>query len=98
MTAADRDLPPYDPERILAAPFPERVRLVCRSWASQVDPTPFIVIVAYWVKYLVVFIGGWAFFVSFNADYSGFSSGLTSSGGWAFTSTAFQKAILWALF
>ena len=32
MANPDSDLPPYDPQRILSAPFPERVRLVCRSW------------------------------------------------------------------
>jgi hypothetical protein len=94
MTGADSDLPPYEPERILSAPFPERVRLVCRTWASQVAPTPFSVIVMYWTKYLLFFVGGWAFFVSFNADYPGFSS----PAAWSFTLAAFQKAILWALF
>ena len=90
MTAPDTDLPPYDAERVLSAPFPERVQLVCRSWAAQVYPNPFIVLVLYWVKYLVFFVGGWAFFVSFSAT--------PASGGWAFTAEAFQKAILWALF
>ena len=32
--SAQTDLPPYDPQRMLSAPFPERVRLVCRSWAA----------------------------------------------------------------
>jgi Transmembrane protein of unknown function (DUF3556) len=91
---ADLDLPPYDPQRLLAAPFPERVRLVCRTWASQVYPTPPIVMAMYWAKYLLLFIGGWAFFVSFSAGYPGF----TSPGGWAFTAVAFQKAIVWAIF
>ncbi|HKE11915.1 MAG TPA: DUF3556 domain-containing protein, partial [Myxococcota bacterium] len=88
------DLPPYDPQRILAAPFPERVRLVCRSWASQVDPTPPVVLALYWAKYLLLFVGGWAFFVAFSSRYPGF----TSPGGWAFTAVAFQKAVLWAIF
>ena len=94
MIAADSDLPPYEPERILSAPFPERVRLVCRTWAAQVNPNPFIILVMYWAKYLLFFIGGWAFFVSFNAGYPG----VASPGEWAFTSAAFQKAILWAMF
>jgi hypothetical protein len=91
---ADLDLPPYDPQRLLAAPFPERVRLVCRTWASQLFPTPRIVMAMYWTKYLLLFAGGWAFFVSFSAGYPGF----TRPGGWAFTAVAFHKAILWALF
>ena len=40
-------LPPYDPARLLSAPFPERVRLVCRTWASQVNPTPRVVMAMY---------------------------------------------------
>jgi len=88
-----RDLPPYEPERILNAPFPERVRLVCRTWASQVNPNPFVVTVMYWVKYFTLYIGVWAFFVSFDAGYPGF----TSPGGWAFTADAFRKAMLWSL-
>lgn len=90
----DADLPPYDPRRLLGAPFPERVRLVCRSFAAQVAPTPLIVMAMYWAKYLVLFIGGWASFVSFSAGYPGF----TSPGAWAFTEVAFQKAVLWAIF
>jgi hypothetical protein len=88
------DQPPYDPQRLLSAPFPERVRMVCRTWAAQVAPTPMIVMAMYWAKYLIFFIGGWAFFQSFSAGYPGFSS----PGGWAFTLTAFQKAVLWAIF
>ena len=94
MTAPDTDLPPYDPARLLSAPFPERMRLVCRTWASQVHATPFIVIVMYWAKYFLLFIGGWAFFVSLSAGYPGFTSPLD----WAFSAGAFPKAILWALF
>jgi len=91
---AGADLPPYDPQRVLAAPFPERVRLVCRTWASQVHPNPLIVVAMYWAKYLLLFVGGWAFFVSFSAGYPGFRS----PGGWAFMPVAFQKAVLWAIF
>jgi hypothetical protein len=48
----------------------------------------------YWAKYLVLYVGGWAFFVSFSAGYPGFAS----PGAWAFTEVAFQKAILWSIF
>ena len=91
--SAQTDLPPYDPQRMLSAPFPERVRLVCRSWAAQIAPTPIVVMAMYWAKYLFLFAGGWAFFCSFNAGYPGFTSPL----GWAFTLDAFQKAVLWAI-
>ena len=93
MTATDPDLPPYEPQRILTAAFSERVRLACTTWASQVNPNPFIVTVMYWVKYFLFYVGGWALFVSFNGDYPGFSS----PGDWAFTTDAFQKAILWSI-
>ena len=93
-TSSVSDLPPYEPARLLGAPFPERVRLVCRTWASQVNPNPPIVLVMYWTKYLLLYVGGWAFFVSFSAGYPG----LTSPGGWAFTAIAFQKAVLWSIF
>jgi hypothetical protein len=88
------DLPPYDPERILAAPFPEKIRLVCTQWASQVNPTPKAVMALYWGKYLFFYIGGWAAFQAFNANYPGF----TSPREWAFTGTAFQKAVVWSIF
>jgi len=89
----DADLPPYEPRRILDAPFPERVRLVCLTWASQVNPNPFFITALYWLKYLFVYLGGWAFWVSFDAGYPG----LGSPAGWAFTLHAFQKMILWSL-
>ena len=87
------DLPPYDPDRMLSAPFPEKIRLVCTQWASQVNPTPKAVMALYWTKYLLVYIGGWAIFQSFNANYPGFFSPLQ----WAFTGTAFQKAVVWSI-
>jgi len=93
VTTTAADLPPFDPQRFLSAPFPERVRLACLSWASQQNPNPTIVLVAYWAKYLLLFAGGWAFFVSFSAGYPGF----LSVGSWAFGAVAFQKAILWAI-
>src|SRR5439155_3809707 len=91
MTQAD--LPPYDPARILSAPFPEKIRLVCTQWASQVNPTPMAVMALYWAKYLFVYIGGWAIFQMFNAGYPGLGSPLD----WAFSGTAFQKAVIWSI-
>jgi len=88
------DLPPYDPDRILAAPFPEKIRLVCRQWASQITPTPKAVMALYWAKYLFFYIGGWAVWQMWNANYPGFFSPLE----WAFTGTAFQKAMVWSIF
>lgn len=97
MTISHTEIPPYELEdvpELMTLPFPERMRLVCRMWASQQNSTPFAVIASYWLKYFLVFIGGWAFFNSFSANYTG----LTSIGGWAFTAVAFQKAVVWAMF
>jgi hypothetical protein len=94
MTIGESDLPPYPVDDLLAAPFPERIRLVCRTWASQVNATPLAVIGGYWLKYLLLFVGGWAFFCSFSADYPG----LLHFRAWAFTPAAFHKAIAWAIF
>jgi len=38
VTAAQPDAadhPPFQPDRLLNAPFPDRVRMVCQSWADQ---------------------------------------------------------------
>src|SRR5690606_35612507 len=37
-------------EELVAAPFPERIRLVCRAWALQLAPIPLLVMAAYWLK------------------------------------------------
>jgi len=93
MSAADSDLPPYSPERILEADFAEQAKLVCRTWALQIAPNSIAVMAMYWAKYLFLFVGGWAFWVSFGADYPGFGA----VGQWALQPDAFQKAIAWAL-
>ena len=92
MTASAPDLPPYAPSRLLSAPFPERVRLVCRTWASQVSPNPAVVMAMYWAKYLFLYAGGWALWVSFSAGYPGFFS-----TEWIFSDVAFQKFVIWSM-
>ena len=87
------DLPPYEPHRILNAPFPERVRLACVTWANASPNRP-SVMALYWLKYFFPLIGGWAFWCSFDAGYPGF----LSIGGWAFTDDAFKKAMVWSTF
>jgi transmembrane protein DUF3556 len=91
--SAAADLPPYDPQRIVSAPFPERVRLACVSWANESPNRP-VVMALYWFKYLVPLIGGWAVWCSFNAD----NPGVLSVGAWAFTNDAFKKAMVWSIF
>ena len=87
------DLPPYEPERILSASFPERVRLVCRTWANSSPNRP-SVMALYWAKYLFVYIGGWVLFVAFDRGDMRFTAPLD----WAFTPAAFQKAMAWSIF
>jgi hypothetical protein len=91
--SAAADLPPYDPQRIVDAPFPERVRLACVSWANESPNRP-VVMALYWFKYFVPLIGGWVFWCSFDAD----NPGVLSVGAWAFTNDAFKKAMVWSIF
>ena len=94
MTSAPTDLPPFDVARLRQAPFAERVRMACQSWAAQIAPNPRVVMALYWAKYLFVYVGGWALFVRFDAGHPGLASPLQ----WAFTATAFQKAVAWSIF
>jgi len=93
MTTSEPDLPPYDPERILSAPFSERVRLACIDWANE-SPNQPAVMALYWAKYFFGLIGGWSILCMFNADYAGFTNVLD----WAFTPDAFRKAVVWSMF
>ena len=93
MPIADSDPPPYPVHEVLAKPWPERMRLVSRMWAWQVAATPLAVVVMYWVKYLLLFVGGWAYFCSFSSGYPGF----LPISDWAFTAFGFQKAVLFAI-
>lgn len=93
MTTEHADLPPYDPQRMVNAPFPERVRLACVTWANASPNLP-SVMALYWMKYFFALVGGWAVWCSFNAGYPGFFS----LGTWAFTNDAFKKAMVWSIF
>lgn len=85
--------PQYTIHDLRAQPFPERMRMICQSWALQVYATPAAVMLGYVFKIAFLYIGGWCFFCSFTP---GMGSPL-SFGTWAFSATAFQKAILWSL-
>lgn len=91
-TIADVDAPPHDPARVVAAPFPDRLRMACQNWAHSSPNLPSLMAL-YWAKYFFVLIGVWAFWCSFNADYPGF----TQIADWAFTGEAFKKAIVWSM-
>ncbi|MDG1957557.1 MAG: DUF3556 domain-containing protein [Candidatus Binatia bacterium] len=86
------DLPPYEPQRIIDASFPERIRLACTTWADSSPNRP-SVMALYWGKYFIGLIGIWAFWCSFNVGYPGF----LQFGEWAFTAEAFKKAIVWSM-
>ena len=87
-----QDLPPYEPQRVVDAPFPEQVRLACTTWAHSSPNRPSLMAL-YWGKYFFALIGAWAFWCSFNAGYAGFFE----FGSWAFTANAFKKAIVWSM-
>ena len=89
---ASTDVPPHDPARIVAAPFPERVKLACQNWAHSSPNRP-SVMALYWAKYFFVLIGAWAFWCSFNAGYPGFFA----FSEWTFTTEAFKKAMVWSM-
>lgn len=84
--------PPHDPQRVVGAPFPERIRLACQNWAYSSPNRP-SVMALYWGKYLLGVIGVWAFWCSFNEGYPGFFQ----IADWAFTDEAFKKAMVWAM-
>src|SRR5262245_23752154 len=85
MPIAATDLPPYPVREVLAQPFPERMRLVARSWAAQTQPNSPAVLALYWLKYLLVFAGGWAGVCWLNGDA-------------LFSRAAFQRAVAWSMF
>lgn len=86
------NVPPHDLERIIEAPFPERVKLACQNWAHASPNRP-AEMALYWVKYFFVLIGIWAFWCSFNEGYPGFFP----ISEWAFTNEAFKKAVVWSM-
>jgi hypothetical protein len=93
MTNPAQDLPPYDIHYIQAQPFPERMRLICRTWLFQVNATPVVVYLMYVFKIAFLYVGGWWLFCSFTPGMGAPSS----IGTWAFSTVAFQKAVLWSM-
>ena len=87
------DEPPYPLNEPVELSFTERLPLICKQWAYQRNMVPFAILAPYSAKYFLLFIGGWAFFVSRSAGYAGFFE----PSAWAFTDVAFQKVVLWAM-
>ncbi len=93
MTEPGDSPPPYDLRTVRAQPYPERLRMICKTWVYQVHATPAAIMLAYVFKIVLLYVGGWCFFCSFTP---GMGSPLSFSS-WAFSAVAFQKAVLWSL-
>jgi len=85
-------LPPYDIEEWRRKPFPERMRMVCQSWALQGYGTPWPIYLVYILK-IVFYVWVWSFFCSFTPGLGN----LFTFGSWYFEPIAFQKAVLWSM-
>jgi hypothetical protein len=84
-------LPDYDLAAWKAAPFPERLKLVCQSWAVQGYGTPMAVFALYAVK-IALYVTAWVGFCSFTDGVDP-----TNPGAWWATRDAFLKAMLWTM-
>jgi len=85
-------LPPYDIGDWQRKPFPERVKMVCQSWALQGYGTPWPIYIVYILK-IVFYVWMWTFFCSFTAGLGD----LGTFGSWYYEPIAFQKAVLWSM-
>jgi len=85
-------LPPYDIAEWQKKPFPERVRMVCQSWALQGYGTPSPIYIVYLLK-IAFYIWAWSFFCSFTSGLGD----LRSFSSWFYEPIAFQKAVLWSM-
>jgi hypothetical protein len=92
MALLDPILPPYDIAEWQKKPFPERVKMVCQSWALQGYGTPWPIYIVYILK-IVFYVWMWTFFCSFTAGLGD----LGSFGAWYYEPIAFQKAVLWSM-
>jgi hypothetical protein len=84
--------PEFDTAAWPALPYPERLRLMCHTWAMQGFGAPLIAYGFYVVK-LVLFVGGFVVFARFT-------DGVDSLGGigaWWARPQVFAKAVLWCL-
>ena len=85
-------LPPYDIAQWEKKPFPERVKMVCQSWALQGYGTPWPIYIVYLVK-VALYVWVWSLFCSFTPGLGD----LRSFGSWYYEPIAFQKAVLWSM-
>jgi hypothetical protein len=84
--------PPYDVREWQKKPFPERVKMVCQSWALQGYGTPWPVYLVYILK-IAFYVWVWSLFCAFTPGLGD----LSKFGAWYFEPIAFQKAVLWSM-
>lgn len=82
----------FDLEDWLQRPYPERVRMMCQTWAMQGFGAPPAVYLFYVVK-IALYVGGWLVFAALTPGLGGPSA----IGQWWAEPVAFQKAVLWTL-
>ncbi len=85
-------LPFYDVGRWQRLPFPERMRLVCQSWAVDGYGTPALVYLAYALK-VALYVTGWLAFCSTSAVLGPPST----FGSWWSSGEALAKAVLFSM-
>lgn len=85
-------LPPYDIAEWEKKPFPERVKMVCQSWALQGYGTPSPIYIVYLLK-IAFYVWAWTFFCSFTPGLGR----LADIGSWYYEPIVFQKAVLWSM-
>ncbi len=85
-------LPPYDIGEWKKKPFPERVKMVCQSWALQGYGTPSPIYIVYILK-IIFYIWMWTVFCSFTPGLGA----LRDFGSWYFEPIVFKKAVLWSM-
>ena len=85
-------LPPYDIGEWQKKPFPERVKMVCQSWALQGYGTPWPIYIVYALK-VVFYVWIWSLFCSSTPGLGE----LRNFGAWYYEPIAFQKAVLWSM-
>jgi hypothetical protein len=89
----DPTLPPYDPLEWEKRPFPERAKMVCHSWAMQGYGSPAAIYVAYLLKIVLLYVGGWLLWCRFTPGLGE----LRNIAQWWLDPIAFQKAIVWSM-
>jgi hypothetical protein len=92
MALLDPTPPPYDIGEWQKKPFPERVKMVCQSWALQGYGTPWPIYIVYILK-IAFYVWIWSLFCSRTPGLGD----LGSFGSWYYEPIAFQKAVLWSM-